>query len=121
MTDLQQQWQDRFDKAFAHGAVASWTDDTHLTYLIPYITVTSMAGLDPVIELPVFSGSDKVLGPLHVTSYRRDDGITLLTFRDSRKIMRLSARVPAEAAKAMALDRERFIGQAKGPPENQGA
>lgn len=71
MSDEQRaKWQARLDHSFPRGMVASWDKEgARTTYLVPRVVVVEMSGLDPVVWLDAYSGSDKTLGPYRVTSY----------------------------------------------------
>jgi hypothetical protein len=109
--DLVAQWQQRFDREFAHGAIASWQGRRGTTYLVPRILVTGQHGLDPEIFLPVFAGSDKTLGPFRVLSVQpaqaSPHAVRVLLDNVKEQLL-LNAGVSQEAARAMAADRQRL-------------
>lgn len=109
--DLVVKYQRKFDREFPAGAVASW-QGTRTTYMVPRILVTGQRGLDPEIWLPVFSGSDKTLGPFRVLGMqqvRRVPHVIEVTLDNVELPLRLDAGVSPEAMRAMAADRQRFL------------
>jgi hypothetical protein len=99
-------WQGKLDRAFPYGLVASW-EDRQVTYLVPRVVVTAMSGDSPVVWLPVFAGSDKVLGPLVLTSYDRVSyKVAKVTFAGVGKSMTWYAGVSKLASHAMAGERQ---------------
>ncbi len=105
-------YQRKFDREFPRGAVASWQGDDRTAYLVPRVLVTGARGLDPEIWLPVFSGSNKTLGPFRVLSVQQVHGAlhTVRVVLDSvQSPLLLSTGVSKEAARAMAADRQRFL------------
>lgn len=112
MTDEQvARWQEKVDREFPNGLV-SYFEGGHVNYFIPRVTVTSMAGLDPVVWLPVFSGSVKTFGPSRVLSYeqlRNPPRVVRVRFENEKRAMVWSAALTPEAVKLMAPDRAQFI------------
>ena len=112
--DVVVKYQRKFDRDFPKGAVAFWQGDDRTAYLIPRILVTGQHGLDPEIWLPVFSGSDKTLGPFRVLAYEVNHGDGSGPRQDRLMLdnvdtpLLLNAGVSKEAAQAMAADRQRF-------------
>jgi hypothetical protein len=110
-SDLVAQYQQKFDREFPAGAVASWQDTSTTTYLIPRVLVTGQHGLDPEIWLPVFAGSDKTLGPFRVLSIQqvqRVPHMVAVTLDNVESPLLLNAGVSPEVMQAMAADRQRF-------------
>jgi hypothetical protein len=64
-------WQAKLDREFPYGLLAYFEERNHANYHVPRVVVTGMAGLDPVVWFPVYSGSHKVFGPLQVLSYEQ--------------------------------------------------
>lgn len=107
-------WQRVFDRDYPHGALVTVCDprvDDAIVYQVPRIEVTDMAGLDPVVALPVFE-IDKLLGG-RVLSYavteRRPHLLAQVTLagHDHRQLW--NAGVSGPLAAAMADDRANFI------------
>ena len=91
--------------------MAFWQDGRNTAYLVPRILVTGQRGLDPEIYLPVFSGSNKTLGPFRVLSsqqVRAAPRALELTLDGEPRSLLLSAGVSERAALAMAGDRKMF-------------
>lgn len=111
MTDEQVAgWQRRLDRVFPWGLVAAWEDNRRVAYLVPRVVVTSMSGSDPVVWLLVFAGSDKVLGPLTLTSFERlSYKVARVRFGGVPRFMTWSAAVSRAASRAMNPDRQRLI------------
>lgn len=111
--DLVVRHQHYFDLEFPHGAVASWEQHgSAATYLIPRILVTGLHGLDPEIWLPVFSGSNKTLGPFRVRGMHPVPGsprVVRVTLDNVAEPLLLNDGVSEQAARAMAADRQRFL------------
>jgi hypothetical protein len=111
-SDFIARYQQKFDREFPAGAVASWQGRSGVTYLIPRVLVTGQHGLDPEIWLPVFAGSNKTLGPFRVLSVQQVPGVlhsVRVLLDNVKEPLLLNAGVPAEAARAMAADREQFV------------
>jgi hypothetical protein len=108
-------WQQKLDKEFPNGLVAHFERGT-ANYFIARVAVTEMAGLDPVVWLPVFSGSEKSFGPWRVLSYEQvhstPNRAVRVTFDNNGKPMVWSTAVPKEAVRLMARDREKMVAYA---------
>lgn len=101
--------QEIFDRAFPFGLVAAWEDRQGI-YLVPRVVVTGMSGSDPVVWLPVFSGSDKVLGPLVLLSYTRvGHKLARVQFQGVSRPMTWYAGVSRTASRVMSDDRRRLV------------
>jgi hypothetical protein len=97
---------------FPHGLLASCAKSGRaILYHIPRVTVISMDGLDPVVELvPV--NSDRVLSPLRITSYNPEPGhpgVMRVTFDNTPDPMLWNSHVPPALVKTMAAERERRL------------
>lgn len=114
------EWQRRLDGDFPRGAITSWGDGNPRSsvYLLPHVLVTAAIGGLPVVRASVFAGSDKVVGPWQVTSYRADR-LTVVRFARVELPMLLSASVNRRLAQAMASERAnsiRMLALMKGSP-----
>ena len=109
--DLIARWQQQFDREFPKGAVVFWQGDDRISYLVPRVLVTGQHGLDPEIWLPVFSGSNKTLGPFRVLSYEDLPGSGPRQVRlvlDNVEAPLLLVTALGANAQAMAADRQWF-------------
>lgn len=112
-------WQARLDREFPRGAVVNAWHDPHsigrlpppgVTYEIPRIVVLRVADGQPVVLMPVFHGSDKVLGPLHLTSYERLSRILVkVTLAGQKDVMTWNSRISERLARLMAPEREASV------------
>jgi hypothetical protein len=129
VTDDEQvaRWQEKLDREFPSGLV-SYFEPGKVNYFVSRVIVVRMAGLDPVVWLPVFSGSVKTFGPAQVLSYeqfRNSPRAVRVRFDNEKRPMVWSAALPPEAVRLMAPDRAQFIEAAphggervlKGDPE----
>ena len=109
------EWQHRLDRQFPRGAVAGWSGVTGTVYQIPRILVLRIgSGGLPVVLMPVFSGSDKVLGPYRITSYQRTGPrtggpVSQVTFSGDARVMTWNPRVSERLARLMAPERDLFM------------
>lgn len=108
--DQVSRWQAKLDREFPSGMVAGFRGGGS-NYLISRPIVVYMTGLDPVVWLPVFSGSEKALGPSRVVSYEqvRNSPRAVRVMFENDLPMVWSAAVSPEAARAMAGERARSI------------
>ena len=109
--DLVARWQRQFDREFPAGAVVFWQGDDRTAYLVPRILVTGQHGLDPEIWLPVFSGSNKTLGPFRMVTRQQVPGSphTVAVTLSGSRVLLLNAGVSKAVAQAMAADRQKFL------------
>lgn len=107
-----QRWQLHLDRQFPHGVLASWEGQPGVLYPIPRIVVDYMAGFDPVVKFPVFSGSDKVLGPWQLTSSTKvpdKSGVWKLTFLGLDRALLVTGNLPPRLRLAMQAERDKFF------------
>lgn len=111
-----EQWQRKFDAEYPQGVIASWADqdrqDGRTIYVIPRIEVTALAGLDPMVRLPV-QASQVVLGPSRVMSYHQvTPEMARLEFGDRK--MSWTSRMTEQLAQGLAADRAESVRRAPG-------
>lgn len=104
-------WQSRLDRWFPKGLVVSFEGASPgTTYLIPRVTVTRMSGDQPVVWLPVFSGSDKAFGPQRLDAAEKAGaGRLRVELAGNDRAMVWYSGVSSRAARAMAPDRARLM------------
>jgi hypothetical protein len=111
-------WQRLLDREFPKGAVCEWVKhagtDNGPTYKTPRIEVTGMAGLDPVIRLPIF-GPEKVIGPVRCLSYtvtQRSPSVQARVELEGMPAMFWSSGVGPILARAMDSERRELADRA---------
>lgn len=101
-------WQARCDRLFPRGAIAVWDTPDSAVYRVPRVEVESMAGLDPVLDMPLH-GAEKALGPWRATSWdviqSRPATVVRVTFENVPEALLLSSGVGQHLAQVMLPDR----------------
>jgi hypothetical protein len=111
MSDQVAKWQSVLDKAFPDGAIAVWERPDSPTYQVLRIEVTGMAGLDPVVSLPVF-GPEKLIGPTRLLAYAVLQRTPVLEARatlENMDSMLWSAGVGPHLARSMRDERRELV------------
>lgn len=110
-----EQWQKKLDDEFPDGLIVTWdvpSDDhrSSVSYQIPRAEVIGQAGLDPVVDLPVF-GIDKMLTVrvLHYEVKQRVPCFLAIVTVDNPPNMRWSAGVEPLLARRMSDQRAEFL------------
>lgn len=111
-------WQERLDREFPDGAIASWVEDPipdspAAIFSIPRIIVVGMNGDFPIITMPTAPADGKVLDNMVVTSWNeyatQPHLIVIANLLNDSLPLRLCAAVTPQMAKLMAPLRKEYM------------